>query len=452
MNRRGTLSRLGFQLLGVAFLLVVALFVAVSVGLYRKSFTPIVPVTLETDHVGSQLAQGADVKIRGVIVGEVRQIRGAGDHAVLSLALAPDRVKAIPRNVSAQLLPKTLFGERYVALQIPDHPSTAHLSAGDVIGQDRSSAAMEVEKVLDDLMPVLQAVQPQKLATTLTAVSQALDGRGQQLGDTLARVGGYLGQINPSLADFNADMKSLAAVSDVYNKAGPRLLQALSDLTTTSRTVVEQRDNLQTLYGTLTTASVDLNGFLEANRNNLINLTNNSEASLAVLAKYAPEYPCVLKQVADQIAKGNRTMGEGQQYPHMGRITIEFTQSRGKYVPGVDTPRFTDKRGPRCYDAPQPPNKYPQYPPDGAIRDGSTHPPAGSAATPIGPLGGPTGTVPQSAGGGTGNVPSLAFSPAERNLVALMEAPALGVMPQDVPNWAGLLVGPMFRGQEVEAR
>jgi phospholipid/cholesterol/gamma-HCH transport system substrate-binding protein len=451
MNR-GTLGRVGFQLLGVAFLLVVALFVAVSVGLYRKSFTPVVPVTLETDHVGNQLTPGADVKIRGVIVGEVREIRGVGDHAVLSLALAPDKVAVIPRNVAAQLLPKTLFGERYVALQIPDHPATAHLAAGDVIPQDRSSTAIEVEKVLDDLMPLLQAVQPQKLATTLTAVSQALDGRGRELGDTLARVGSYLGQVNPSMQDFNADMKSLAAVSDVYNKAAPQLLQALSDLTTTSRTVVQQRDNLQTLFGTLTTASVDLDGFLEANKNNLINLTANSERTLGVLAKYAPEYPCMLTQIADQIPKGNRTMGEGQQYPHMGRLTIEFTQSRGKYLPGVDTPRYDDKRGPRCYNAPQPPNEFPQYPPDGPIRDGSTHPPPGSAATPIGQIGGATSTVPQSAGNSTPDVPSLAFSPAERQLVALMEAPALGVMPQDVPGWSDLLVGPLFRGEEVSAQ
>jgi phospholipid/cholesterol/gamma-HCH transport system substrate-binding protein len=451
MSRNAAMGKIGFQVLGLVFLLVVALFVAVSVGLYRKSFTPVVPVTLETDHVGSQLRLGSDVKIRGVIVGEVRQIRSVGDHAVLSLAMRPDRVNVIPRNVSAQLLPKTLFGERYVALQPPAHPDRARLAAGDVIGQDRSSAAIEVEKVLDDLMPLLQAVQPQKLATTLSAINQALDGRGKSFGDTLANVDAYLAQINPSLSDFNADVKSLAAVSDVYNKAGPQLLQALSDLTTTSKTVVEQRDHLDNLFGSLTTTSVDLNSFLEANKNNLINLSATSESTLAVLAKYAPEYPCVIKQVTDAIPRGNRTMGQGQQYPHMGRIAIEFTQSRGKYVPGVDTPQNLDKRGPRCYDSPQPPNAFPQYPPDGPIKDGSTHPPAGSAATPLGQLGG-TSTVPQSAGGSAQNVPSLAFSPAEQRLIALLVAPSLGVMPQDVPNWSGLLVGPLYRGAEVTAQ
>ena len=56
-----------------------------------------------------------------------------------------------------------------------------------MIAQDRSATAVEVERVLDDLLPLLQAVQPQKLATTLGALSQALQGRGEQLGQTLVR-------------------------------------------------------------------------------------------------------------------------------------------------------------------------------------------------------------------------------------------------------------------------
>jgi virulence factor Mce-like protein len=132
----------------------------------------------------------ADVKIRGVIVGEVGSIRSLGDHASLELALQPDKISAIPANVSARLLPKALFGERYVALQIPDKPTHGHLAAGDVIG-DRNSTAIELEKVLGDVMPLLQAVQPQKLSSTLTAVSTALQGRGAQLGQTLMGLSDY---------------------------------------------------------------------------------------------------------------------------------------------------------------------------------------------------------------------------------------------------------------------
>ncbi|HWO59316.1 MAG TPA: MCE family protein [Umezawaea sp.] len=420
-------TRRRHQALGVVFLLVAALFIAGSIGVYRKVFTSVVLVRLEATSVGSQLQRGADVKIRGVLVGEVRAVRAAGGGAVLDLALRPDKVDMIPSNVAARLLPKTLFGERYVALQVPKRPSAARLAEGDVIGQDRSSTAIEVDEVLTNLMPLLQAVQPQKLASTLGAMSQALEGRGARLGDTVVRLDRYVAALNESIPDLNADIGALADVAGDYADAAPDLLGALADLTTTSRTLVEQRENLLELYGSLTTTSIDLGNFLLVNRNNLINLSATARPTLELLARYAPEYPCVLKQLAESVDRADFTFGKGTEHPEMGKFTLEITTSRGKYLPGVDTPRYDDKRGPRCYDPVEPPGKFPQYPPGGPVLDGSTKPSSVGA-------------------------PALANSPEEQKLIGLLLAPEIGVMPEEVPGWSALLVGPLYRGTEVELR
>jgi phospholipid/cholesterol/gamma-HCH transport system substrate-binding protein len=431
---QGSLPPVRYQLYGLVFLVIVGLLVALAIGFYRKSFTPIVPVRLETSHVGNQLRTHADVKLRGLIVGEVRGIRAMGDHAELDLALDPDQVGKIPSNVSARLLPKTLFGERYVALQAPARPARP-IAAGDVIGQDRTSSAIEIEKVLNDLMPVLQAVQPSKLAATLNAMSTALDGRGKQFGDTLVRLNTYLSQLTPSLPDLRANIEELATVANTYADAAPDLFQALSDLTTTTQTVVRQRVGLDNLFATLTTASIDLTNFLAVNKTNLIGLTSNVESTLEVLAKYAPEYPCLLKQLVDGIPGADAAFGKGTAHPDVSRVTIEITSSRGKYLPGVDTPRYDDKRGPRCYPVAKPPAVFPQYPSGGPLKDGSAKPPA------------PHNDRPQDF---QPTVPQMANSPAEGDLIAALLAPSLGVMPQDVPAWSSLLVGPLLRGAEVD--
>src|SRR3546814_11093765 len=99
---------------------------------------------MDASSVGLPLPARADVKIRGVQVGEVLETKADKDGAVVTLGLYPEKVGTIPANVTARIEPKTLFGEKYVALQVPEQPSTEAISAGDNI--DRSVLATEVEE------------------------------------------------------------------------------------------------------------------------------------------------------------------------------------------------------------------------------------------------------------------------------------------------------------------
>ena len=176
----GAPSRAGNCAAGVAFVLALALLVGLSVATFQKVFTSVVKVTLMAERIGNQLQSDSDVKIRGLIVGEVRSITSTGKGARIELALQPDQVAGIPVNVSARILPKTLFGERFVDLVIPASPSPKPIAEGDTIGQDHSSVAIELEQVFDNLLPLLRTVKPEKLAATLNALATALDGqRGQ---------------------------------------------------------------------------------------------------------------------------------------------------------------------------------------------------------------------------------------------------------------------------------
>src|SRR4051812_28914603 len=94
---------------GIAFLAVLALLVGLSVAMYTKAFTPVVKVSLETDRIGNQLTTHADVKLRGIRVGEVRKITSSGQGATIELALSKNLAHLVPADVHAQLLPKTLF-------------------------------------------------------------------------------------------------------------------------------------------------------------------------------------------------------------------------------------------------------------------------------------------------------------------------------------------------------
>jgi phospholipid/cholesterol/gamma-HCH transport system substrate-binding protein len=453
MSTRGALTQtrltqtLWRRSLGMAFLLCMVLFVGLTVAIYQKAFASSVDVVLKAPSTGNQLLPGSDVKVRGMVVGRVVRVSSTGDGAELRLALDPEQAGELPANVSARLLPRTLFGERYVSLELPEHASTRSLASGDVIEQDRTRAGIELERVLADTMPVLQAVHPDDLAVTLNALDQALAGRGKPLGETLSQLNTYLDGLNPSVPDLQKNLRELVGVAETYEQAAPDVLAALDNFSTTARTLVAQRENLTALTGQLTTTSGDLTTFLRDNRQNIIQLGEAQRPTLDVLAKYAPEYSCFLQEMAEFVPRIRQAFGEGSAEPGL-HITLEVVPHRGKYVPNQDEPEFADKRGPRCYNLSELPNPVPEYPPDGPFKDGSKPPPASRPAglNPL-PMGGgllPASTSPQSA--------AWVNSPAERDMLATLLAPALGRDASDVPDWGSLLVGPVLRGAEVSYR
>src|SRR4029077_7720851 len=109
-------------LMGLAFVGVLVLLGGLAVGKYAGAFSPGIPVTLKVDRVGTQLDPKADVKVRGLIVGSVTSISTDGAGATVAMSLDPHLVGQIPADVTARLLPKTLFGQKFVALVPPPEP------------------------------------------------------------------------------------------------------------------------------------------------------------------------------------------------------------------------------------------------------------------------------------------------------------------------------------------
>jgi phospholipid/cholesterol/gamma-HCH transport system substrate-binding protein len=469
---RPPLSPTRRRVYGLVLLLIIATVITACLLNFNKVFKPVAMVTLQADTVGNQLSKQGDVKVRGVIVGEIRSVESDGSKATVEMAMDPDALSAIPANVTAMLIPKTLFGERYVSLNIPADPSPRRLSDGDVITEDRSQNATETEQVLNNLLPVLTAVQPQKLSDTLGAISQALSGRGGQLGTTLVQLNQYLEGINPSLPNITADINRLAPTADIYNAASPDLIGALDNLVTTSQTLVQERAAFESTFRTVTSASNTTTDFLAANRDNIINLAATSRPVLDLLARYSPEFPCLLQQLTDLTPKINDVLR-----PDTGiQIAAELVIDRGKYTP-ADSPAYQDKRGPRCYIIN---GQAPQYPPGGPFADGSAAPPASRSTTQgLAAAGGSSAVDQQStvtggnaaqsrtatqgaANGGTTQgqgaatidaanigLPNTPNSPEERQLVTTLTGMQMGLPPGQVPAFAPYLSAATMRGTTV---
>jgi virulence factor Mce-like protein len=436
------------RLLGVLFIVLVGALIALSIAIYNKAFTSTVDVKMLADHTGNQLLVDSDVKERGVIVGSVKSVTSHGDGAIVTLALDPGRVQDIPQNVKAQILPKTLFGEQYVALIAPNSPDlrVPPIKAGDTIPQDRSKGALETEKVLGDILPLLTAVQPAQLNATLTALAEALHNRGNRLGQTLVNFDRYLKIMNPHTKQLVDDLTKLGQVSLEYNSLAPDIFATLRNLQTSAQTIIARRAGLDSLLTAGTDASQVLQGFLNDNEQRIIEVTGQTEKVYGLLDEYSPEFGCLFAGINNLYRLESTAIYNHR--IHLG--VIVNANNLGPYKKNAkqdDTPVLVTGYGPNCFglpDNPQPtdsngrfqiPAKYQ------CLRDGRN----GGALT-------KQGESPNCRPSSQADTSRALNSPEEDALVGSIVALEMHTTPDKVPGVARLLGAPLLRGQQVTVK
>lgn len=424
------------RLLGLLLLVVIAGLVTLSIAIYNKAFSTYVEISIRFDYTGNQLMANSDVKERGVLVGSVKSVSSTGDGAVVRVNLDPSRVGEIPSNVTAQILPKTLFGEQYVALNYPQDPA-APIRAGDVIPQDRSQGALETEKVLGDILPLLTAVQPAQLNATLTAVAQALNGRGNNLGQTLVNLDNYLKVLEPHTTALVDDLKKLGQVALEYNNVAPDIFATLQNLQTSVHTIVTHQAGLASLLATGTDASQVLQGFLSDNEQRIINLTGQTDQVYGLLNEYSPEFTCLFQGIANLYDKTSAAISDN-------RIHLSITVQTGTfqtqpYTPGQE-PKLVTGYGPNCFGLPNSPTPvngsgYFQIPSKyTCLNDGAALTATGEQAN------------------CAAATSSATNSPEETAMVNSILAAQMHTTPNKVPGVSTLLMAPLLRGQEVTVK
>lgn len=311
------------RVLGIAFIAVMLLLIWVTWGVFNKSFRDTVHVSMEAPSSGLQLSEGGDVKMRGVLVGSVDSIELAPDGAgaKIDLDLDPDKVDKIPSDVAALVVPKTLFGQKYVDLQIPSGDITNPISDGDVI--EHAKVPAEVETLLNDLYPMLRAVKPADLSKTLNALATALEGRGEEIGENIENLNDYLGKLNSVSPELVDDIVALGEVSDAYADAMPDIGTLLRNAVETGDTIVEKQDQLAEVFETVGDFSGTAQSFLEYNGAGLIRLNAEARPTMDLLSEYSPIAPCVTKATARLLPRLNEALRGNTLH---GRVLIPVEQ------------------------------------------------------------------------------------------------------------------------------
>jgi hypothetical protein len=227
----------------------------------------------------------------------------------------------------------------------------------------------------------------------------------------------------------------LSGVARTYNQAAGPLLRVLSNLTVTSNTVVSEQVQITRLLADVTGAAATTRDLLATNAANIVNVNSVNRRTVALLARYSPEFPCFFRGDAGLIPRIHDAVPKSPPLNHAAHVVVEFVPAFPVYQNPIDLPQFKDKRGPNCYGLPHPKLRLPVV----HYKDGTQDDPRFAHQGQNGPATANSSSVSM------GNAGTAAEQSAFNSLLG----PVLGMKPAAVPDVADLLWGPMARGNSV---
>nr|WP_227999377.1 MCE family protein [Nocardia australiensis] len=323
--------------------LVLVAIVAVSLVMFAGGFTRTSTVTIESPRSGLVLDPDAKVKIRGVEIGRVAEIDQIGDVARLRLALDPEQMKLVPANATVDIRSTTVFGAKYVNFIVPQQPSSDSLRAGATL--TAQAVTVEFNTLFQRLTDVLAKIEPEKLNATLQALGSALDGRGDKLGDLLARSDAYLRDINPSLPALQRDLASTAGVTNLYADTVPDLLRTTDNLTVTGKTIVDKQKQIDALLADVIGLSDTTGSVLRENEDQLGSALELLRPTAELLNEYKPALHCLVVGLADVLPIGEDIFGG--RFPAVP-LNAGFMPGADPYQYPNDLPKVNATGGPHC--------------------------------------------------------------------------------------------------------
>jgi phospholipid/cholesterol/gamma-HCH transport system substrate-binding protein len=305
-----------YKTTAVVFLLVSSVVLVFWWFQFRGDLTPKTRLTMVAARSGLVMDPGSKITYNGVEIGRVARIsetqRDGKPAAKFDLEVDPSYVRLIPANVDADIKGTTVFGNKYVSLTSPKHPTAQRITPQHVIYA--KSVTTEFNSLFETITAIAERVDPVKLNLTLAAAAQALSGLGDKFGQSIVNSNAILDDINPQMPQIRHDIQQLAALGDTYAKAAPDLFDSLNNAVITARTLHRQEADLDAAL--LAATGLGNTGedifrrggpYLERGIADLL-------PTAQLLDTYSPEIFCTIRNYYDTEPTGAATVGTGNGY------------------------------------------------------------------------------------------------------------------------------------------
>lgn len=186
------------------------------------------------------LPDGAAVKLGGVVIGEVVDIRANDSAAEVTMRL--DDGIELREGTDFRLRYTTALGEVYV--DVTPAAKGALLTDGTELSIEETSTAPTVEDMLASASLLVNGGSLAQVQTIASELNTALDGRTDAARTTLREMDTFLGQVLRSRDEVDRLLSSLVSASGTLDARQETINKALRDLRPAAETISDNTDDI----------------------------------------------------------------------------------------------------------------------------------------------------------------------------------------------------------------
>ncbi|MGH9084296.1 MAG: MCE family protein, partial [Acidimicrobiales bacterium] len=189
----------------------------------------------------------SDVRVLGLPAGSVSTVEIDGDQVRVDMSIDDD-IK-IPADATAQIVPQSLIGERYIQISPVFTDGMEALEPGSVI--EDTVIPVEPDEALAALKEFLDSLDPEGLGELITNLEEDLDGNGAALNDAL----GGLSDLVQTFAEKDDALlrivDSFDALTATLTTREQQLGAVMDAFAEASQVLADERQSIEELIGGL---------------------------------------------------------------------------------------------------------------------------------------------------------------------------------------------------------
>ena len=230
----------------------------------------------------NSLYKGSDVRILGVPVGEVKELKAQGDHVEVTLTYETD--VRLPADVKAVIISPAIVGDRFVQLA-PAYSGGAVLPDNAKLGVDRSEVPVELDEIFKSLDDLAIALGPKgankdgSLSSLIEDTAKQFDGQGQQLHETLTNFAKLSTTLSDNKDELFGSIQEIEQFVALLNRNDSSVRSFFDSTARVSNVLENERDDLAKTLEFLSKALIDVRRLIKDNRTTLRHNVDNLQRS-----------------------------------------------------------------------------------------------------------------------------------------------------------------------------